>query len=216
MSKKSAKGSSCSDLFDSNGNKIELSEMGVSAKKAETSLAECCKNALGELGQAGSVAIGCGEAGAPHFEEETREDGHCENKEEGKIKNCDDENCDDPRCGQHSKADEKSDMKNSDKKNSDMKDESEEEKEVKGQKITHLPLSMDLAVAGGLALLAVEKAGQVMHHAAEDWEGKIDSVAEKAHATIESAQKVMKHPVGETMRKVDQLKHTKKAKKKAS
>jgi len=196
MSKKSAKGSADCNLFDASGNKIELSEMGVSAKKAEASLAECCRDALGELGQAGSMAVGCGEVGAPHFEEEEGQ-----KQKDETVKNCDDENCDDPRCGEHSKNREKC--------------EANDEKKNDGNQTSELP-HMDLAVAGGLALLAVEKAGQVMHQAAEDWEGKIDSVAEKAHATIESAQKVMKHPLGETIRKVDELKQSKKQSKKAS
>ena len=171
MSKHKRKDGHCNDLFDSDGNKVQLSEMGVSAKKAEASLSECCKNVLGELGQAASVAVGCSDVGVPGIENE---------------KPCEDT----------------------------IKDADSNSDSAPDKGAGHMPL--DLGVAGGLALLAVEKAGQVMHQATTDWEGKIDAVAEKAHATIETAQRAMKHPVGETMRKVDELKHPKKDSKKAS
>jgi len=190
MSKHKKKDGHCSDLFDSNGNKVELSEMGVSAKKAEASLSECCKNALGELGQAASVAVGCSDVGVPGIENEKS----CEDKESKKEGTTESKT--------------KSEKKSASTE-SDSKPDSEPDKSA-----GHLPL--DLGVAGGLALLAVEKAGQVMHQATTDWEGKIDAVAEKAHATIETAQRAMKHPVGETMRKVDELKQSKKESKKAS
>ena len=67
--------------------------------------------------------------------------------------------------------------------------------------------TIGLEVAAGLAMIAVDSAGKVFKDAGKNWEDKVDAAAHKAHQTIETAQRAIRDPLGETLKQMEHLTH---------
>ena len=210
--------------------KANLNETGVSAKKAEECLAAACETGLTDLGQSGSVPVGQKEVTAPHLEADQlkakdecstdaqTKDGaeKCETKAEPGTKAQPESKAQPEAKAQHKdnkKEEHKDDKHKADAKNSkDAK--SGKDVDGKGEKEHQSVATIGLEVAAGLAMMAVDSAGKVFKDAGKNWEDKVDAAANKAHETIETAQRAIRDPLGETLKQVDHLAHPDKSEKK--
>jgi hypothetical protein len=129
-------------------------------------------------------------------------------KEENKKEECkNDKHKADAKNGKDAKAAEcNSDNKKDAKSNKDG--------EGKAEKEHQSVATIGLEVAAGLAMMAVDSAGKVFKDAGKNWEDKVDAAANKAHETIETAQRAIRDPLGETLKQVDHLAHPDKSEKK--
>jgi hypothetical protein len=180
--------------------KLELNEHGVSAKKAEDCLAASCESGLTDIGQSGSVPVGQKEISAPHLDaEQLKAETGCTEEKAKAEKPA-------PEAQADSKPKAKADNKTEHKTGSKTEHKTDSKTEH-GNGDHQSVATIGLEVAAGLAIMAVDSAGKVLKDAGKNWEDKVDAAASKAHETIESAQRAIRDPLGETLKQMDHLAH---------